>query len=185
MPGSLPIACEGCGEWCYLAVTGADAGTVWEWANGWMSHVPTPFLRPVTYSEWVLVEVARQRALVRSEKSFSPLCQRCAVAPRQRGPSRSCTRSQCPLAPNLDYCGQPSTWAPIPNVSRGHPTTIAAPRIRSTVCTCTGRCQTASRSTGWWVRTQGARSAEIRICRALASSCGVRDEVSLTPAFAI
>jgi hypothetical protein len=64
MPGSVPIAYEGCGEWCYLAVTGADAGLVWEWANGWMSPVPTPWLRPVSFPEWVLGEVARQRGLI-------------------------------------------------------------------------------------------------------------------------
>jgi hypothetical protein len=64
MPGALPIAYEGCGEWCYLAVTGAHAGTVWESANAWLSPVPTPWLRPVRFSEWVLGEVARQRGLI-------------------------------------------------------------------------------------------------------------------------
>jgi hypothetical protein len=64
VPGALPIANEGCGEWCYLAVSGAEAGTVWEWANGGMGPVPTQWLRPVNFTEWILGEVARQRGLI-------------------------------------------------------------------------------------------------------------------------
>ncbi|MBI2374424.1 MAG: SMI1/KNR4 family protein [Deltaproteobacteria bacterium] len=64
MPGALPIAYEGCGEWCYLSVSGPEAGMVWEWANGWMSPVPTQWLRPVNFTEWILGEVARHRGLI-------------------------------------------------------------------------------------------------------------------------
>lgn len=63
-PGALPIAYEGCGEWCYLAVSGSEAGTVWEWSGGWMSPVPTQWLRAVNFSEWILGEVARHRGLI-------------------------------------------------------------------------------------------------------------------------
>jgi hypothetical protein len=64
MAGALPIAYEGCGEWCYLALSGPEAGSIWQWANGWMSPVPTPWLRSVNFTEWVLGEVARQRGLI-------------------------------------------------------------------------------------------------------------------------
>jgi hypothetical protein len=64
MPGALPLADEGCSEWCYLALNGEHAGTVWELSNGWLSPVPTPWLRPVTMMEWVVGEVARQRGLI-------------------------------------------------------------------------------------------------------------------------
>lgn len=37
---------------------------VWEWANGWMSPVPTQWLRPVNFTEWLLEEVARHRGLI-------------------------------------------------------------------------------------------------------------------------
>jgi hypothetical protein len=76
MPGSIPVACEGCGEWCYLAITGPDAGKIWEWANGWMSPVPTPWLRQVTFPEWVVGEVARQRGLLAEFRQLT------GVAPR-------------------------------------------------------------------------------------------------------
>jgi len=63
-PGAFPVAYEGCGEWCYLAINGTDGGTVWEWANGWLAPVPTQWLRPVNFTEWILGEVARQRGLI-------------------------------------------------------------------------------------------------------------------------
>ncbi len=63
-PGAMPIACRGDGEWVYLAVTGQHAGTVWECSDGWMNPAPTPWLRPVSYAEWLAGEVAQQRGLV-------------------------------------------------------------------------------------------------------------------------
>jgi hypothetical protein len=63
MPGALPVAYRGCGEWCYLSLAGPDAGLVWEFANGWLCPVPTPWLRPVNFCEWIVGEVALQRGL--------------------------------------------------------------------------------------------------------------------------
>jgi hypothetical protein len=64
LPGALPIADQGCGEWCYLAVTGPLAGTVWELSNGWLLPAPTQWLRPVNFTQWIVGQVALPRGLV-------------------------------------------------------------------------------------------------------------------------
>lgn len=71
MPGSMPIAYRGCGEWCYLSLTGPHAGKVWEFSNGWMNPVPTQWLRPVNFCEWIVGEVALQRGLIEQFRQFA------------------------------------------------------------------------------------------------------------------
>jgi predicted Zn finger-like uncharacterized protein len=71
LPGALPLADQGCGEWCYLAVSGDVVGTVWEWTGEWMYAVPTPWLRPVSFTEWIVGEVAKQRGLIGEFRSLT------------------------------------------------------------------------------------------------------------------